>query len=184
MHTGSRAVFAFGVALAAGMLAISAAAAFTPKPVPVATARDVAVAKLDELADGVPLFVASDQLTTLARKAWDLRRVGPYQPMSGPKALTELPIWLVRSDGDVRAFIAIDPRNGCRLETLKVTRDSRVPPSIPVFHDVCHGSLYDLTGERAGGPTPWTLDELIVSVRGGLVYVDRAAVTPGRLAAR
>ena len=184
MHARARAFFAAGLLLGTAVLAASLTAALTPKPVPIATTRDVAIAKLDELVDGVPRLVASDQLTTLARKAWDLRAAGPYKPMGGPRVGTELPIWLVRSGDSVRAFIAIDPRNGCRLDALKVTKDSRVPPSITIFHDICHGSLYDLSGDRYGGPSPWTLDELVVSVRAGVVFADRTAVYPGRLALR
>jgi hypothetical protein len=32
-----------------------------------------------------------------------------------------------------------------------------------------------------GGPTPWTLDELVLSVRDGIVYADLHRVVPGRL---
>jgi len=77
----------------------------------------------------------------------------------------------VKSGSSVRAFIAIDPRNGCSLEVIRGT----------LFHDVCHGSIYTLNGEHAGGPSPWTLDQLVVSIRGDIVYADRRAVLPGNL---
>jgi hypothetical protein len=48
------------------------------------------------------------------------------------------------------------------------------------FHDVCHGSLYDVEGQHIGGPSPWGLDELVLSVRGGIVYADRRKVLPGQ----
>jgi hypothetical protein len=184
MHARARVFFAAGLLLGAAVLTAGVAATLAPTLVPIATSHEVAIAKFDQLVDGVPLLVGSDQLTALARKAWDLRAAGPYRQMSGPRVGKELPIWLVRSGYSVRAFIAIDPRNSCRLDTQLVTEDSRVPPSITIFHDVCHGSLYDLGGDRYGGPAPWTLDELVVSVRAGLVFADRTAVHPGRLVVR
>ena len=181
MHARARALFGLAVLAAIVLFAASAAAAFTPKPVAIVPARDVAIAKLDSLADGVPVSRVVPELQGLDLLASRDRegafpRMGMRVPRDG-----DLAVWLVRDDGSVRAFIAIDPRNGCRLETLKITTDSRVPPSIPVFHDVCHGSLYDLNGTRIGGPSPWALDELVLSVRNGVVYADLHDVKPGRL---
>jgi Rieske Fe-S protein len=49
-----------------------------------------------------------------------------------------------------------------------------------MLHDTCHGSIYNFAGERIGGPSPWTLDELVVTVRDGRVYASTSAVIPGR----
>lgn len=47
------------------------------------------------------------------------------------------------------------------------------------FHETCHGSLYDRNGTVVGGPSPWTLDEAIIDVRDGVVFVRTRDVRPG-----
>ena len=174
--------FGLVLALGVGLFVVMAFAALTPKPVPILDARDEAVAKIAEI-DGEPVFVAAPDLTGLAHKAWDLRAAaGPGRPMGAPK-ITQLPIYLVRDGDGVRAFIGIDPRNGCRL-ALDHIRTSPNSALVTIFHDVCHGSLYDLSGAHIGGPSPWALDELVASVRQGVVYIDRKSVIPGRWVAR
>jgi nitrite reductase/ring-hydroxylating ferredoxin subunit len=77
-------------------------------------------------------------------------------------------VFLVRDEGGaLHAFIGEDPRNGCALEWLT---------SPAVFHDVCHGSIYDRRGQRVGGPSPWNLNQLATEIRDGDVYID-----PGRI---
>jgi Rieske Fe-S protein len=91
--------------------------------------------------------------------------------MGGRAHQDDMPVWVVKSGSRVRAFIAIDPRNGCNLELIAGT----------LFHDVCHGAIYNFDGEHVGGPSPWSLDELVVNVRGDIVYADRHEVLPGKL---
>jgi len=175
-----RTTFGIGVALAACALVITASAALTPAVTAIVSGHDVAVARLSTLSEDIPVSATSRELAGLARKAWDLRAAaGPYRPM-GPPKVTDLPIYIVRSDDNVRAFIGIDPRNGCRLDVLHFQTQSNGVP-MTALHDVCHGSVYDLTGSRIGGPSPWALDELVATVRDGVVYVDRSSVTPGRV---
>ena len=180
MHGPARAVFGVAVLAALAVMTAATFAAITPKPVAIAPARDIAIAKLDSLPDGIPVATVVPELKGLNLVA-DRRREASFPRMATrPTRDGDLAVWLVRSDGAVRAFIALDPRNGCRLDTLKVAHDSRQPPSITVFYDVCHGSLYDLGGDHVGGPSPWTLDQLVLTVRDGVVYADLHDVIPGR----
>lgn len=45
------------------------------------------------------------------------------------------------------------------------------------FHCPCHGSIYDIDGERISGPTPRPLDLMAVSIVGGKVIVDTGAIS-------
>ncbi len=183
IHRGMRALFAGGAAFAAIALGAAVVVALLPASALPFVPRDVPVAKLSTLPETIPMRVTSTDLVPLEDRARQLRSVDvPYAMMGSPK-VESLPIYLIRSDGEVRAFIGLDPRNGCRLDTITDQRGT-YQSSVLLFHDVCHGSLYDMNGDRYGGPTPWTLDQLVVSVRDGIVYVDRTAVVPGRLANR
>lgn len=168
------------------VLAMASLVALLPKPVGITGAHDIAIGNLDALPDGVPHEIVVPELRGLDVVARQLRRSAlgttPGVPVMGTRATREgdLHVFLVRDDGNVRGFIGLDPRNSCPLDVMKVTKDSRVPPSITVFHDVCHGSLYDVNGNHYGGPSPWTLDQLVLSVRNGVVYADLHDVIAGR----
>jgi Rieske Fe-S protein len=176
---GARILFGLGVVSVVAVFAAVAVAALTPKPGARIEAQDIGLVSLASLRDGVPAFVTMHDDVGLDVQARDLRSRGLYYPMGGRGHLEELPIWVVKSGDGVRAFMAIDPRNGCSLEVLS--------PAIPkgtgvaAFHDVCHGSLYAIDGSHVGGPSPWTLDQLVVSIRGDIVYADRHGVLPGKL---
>lgn len=94
-------------------------------------------------------------------------------------------VFLVRDEGaKLHAFIGEDPRNGCALEWMTLKPDYnwfidgvRVEA---VFHDVCHGSLYDRRGHIVGGPSPFDLNELVTEIRDGDVYVDPGRVLVGQ----
>ena len=86
-----------------------------------------------------------------------------------------VPLFLVRdSAGTIRAFIGRDPRNGCALEWLPDVQGG-------VFHDVCHGALYDRQGRVVGGPSPWNLNQWTVEVRDNTVFVDPSRIITGPL---
>jgi len=170
---GTRTLFGLGVISILALFAVVGAAALTPKAGARIEARDVGLVSLARLHDGVPAHVTMHDDVGLDAKARDLRSQGLYT-MGLRAHHDELPIWVIKSGSSVRAFIAIDPRNGCDLALLGPA----------TFHDVCHGSLYGLAGEHIGGPSPWTLDELVVSMRGDVVYADRHAVLPGQLTRR
>ena len=156
-------------------------AALTPKPVPIVESRELAIAALATLKERQPAYVLATGLQHLKSEARrDRANGGPYSPIGAPiEVKGDLGIYLVRYDGTVRAFIASDPRNGCRLNVDHP--GMRLADGALAFHDVCHGSLYDVNGQKIGGPSPWSLDELVVVVRDGTVYVDRSTVIPGRL---
>jgi hypothetical protein len=135
--------------------------------------------KVDDLKDRVPTIVVIPELKGLdvdARR----QRSGLYPLMGGRTPRSgDLGVLVVKRDAAARAFIALDPRNSCelRLELPGVAlRDGA-----PAFHDVCHGSRYDVDGNVVGGPSPWTLDELVLTTREGLVYADLRKVLPGHL---
>jgi Rieske Fe-S protein len=163
-------LFGLGVASIAAVFIAAGAAALTPKAGARIEAQDVGLISVASLRDAVPTHIAMHDNVGLDAKARDLRSHGLYS-MGSRRHQDDLPIWVVKSGSSVRAFIAIDPRNGCDLEVVTGT----------LFHDVCHGSTYTLDGEHAGGPSPWTLDQLVVSIRGGIVYADRHAILPGTL---
>ena len=171
---GARIMFGLGVVSILSLFAVMGAAALTPKAGARIAAQDIGLVSLVRLRDGIPERVTMHDDVGLDLKARDLRSRGLYPPMGGRAHQEELPVWVVKSGLSVRAFIAIDPRNGCDLEIISGT----------LFHDVCHGAIYTFDGEKAGGPSPWTLDELVVSVRGDIVYADRHAVLPGKLVHR
>jgi len=142
----------------------------------------VAITTLESLPDATATRVVSPVLVSLEDKAKRARGVAALGYFGVRTSLSAgLPIYLVRDGETVRGFIAVDPRNGCELEFWNVFTRPNYPA---MFHDVCHGSIYDLSGEKLGGPTPWTLDELVITVRDGVVYADAGVVRPGHLVAR
>ena len=171
---GARMLFGLGVVSILVLFAVVGAAALTPKAGARIEAQDIGLVSLARLRDGVPERVTMHDDIGLDAKARDLRSRGLYPAMGLRAHLEELPVWVVKSGSSVRAFIAIDPRNGCDLALLGPA----------TFHDVCHGSLYGLAGQHIGGPSPWALDELVLSIRGGIAYADRHAVLPGQLIPR
>ena len=176
----ARILFGLGVVSVIAVLAAAGAAALTPKSAARIEADDIGLVSLAALRDGVPALVTMHDDFGLDLKARDLRSRGLYHPMGGRAHIEELPIWVVKNGSSVRAFIAIDPRNGCSLELLSPGAIAKAAGAA-VFHDVCHGSVYGIAGEHVGGPSPWTLDQLVVTVRRGVVYADRHAVLPGQL---
>jgi hypothetical protein len=100
--------------------------------------------------------------------------------------LRPVTVFLVRDDvGALHAFVGEDPRNGCALEWMALPRD---PNGIwfidgvrvdAVFHDVCHGSVYDRRGRLIGGPSPYDLNALTIEDRGGDLWVDPARIVVG-----
>lgn len=86
-------------------------------------------------------------------------------------------VFLVRdASGQLHAFIGEDPRNGCALEWLPERPELQ---QRAVFHDTCHGSVYDRQGHVVGGPSPWNLNELATETGDGKVYVDPQRILSG-----
>ena len=167
---GAKILFGLGLVSAVAVFAAVGLAALTPKPGAAIEAKDVGLVSFARLRDGIPERVTMHDDVGLDTKARDLRSRGQYHPMGGRPHQEELPVWVVKSGSSVRAFIAIDPRNSCDLEV-----------KAGLLHDICHGSIYKFDGVHVGGPSPWSLDELVVTIRGDIVYADRHAVLPGKL---
>lgn len=142
-----------------------------------------AVAKASEVSRN-PLTVKVTLLRGGDRVLQRQRTGGPCSPriqtMGCPAqlALASISVFVVRDDGGaLHAFIGEDPRNGCALEWLPAARSA--PDTPPVFHDVCHGSIYDTAGRRVGGPSPWDLNELATTIRDDRVWVDPRQIIAG-----
>jgi len=156
-----------------------------PTTPPGRTIDEVQLVRVERLQEDVPLKLIVPELTGLDQKARAKRSGGSYtMGIARANRVEELAVYVVRSAEGVRAFIGVDPRNGCGLEfwpadviTHEPDGRTRQPST---FHDVCHGSLYDLNGNKVGGPSPWTLDELVVALRDGRVYASTREVLPGR----
>jgi Rieske Fe-S protein len=81
-------------------------------------------------------------------------------PDGGGVILKKPAVVLTRRGGDVHAFSAVCPHQGCLVQT--VTKKSIDCP--------CHGSHFDpATGEVLSGPSPRGLPPVTVSVRNGEV---------------
>lgn len=105
----------------------------------------------------------------------------PGMGCPGTIVVRPTPVFLVRDeDGVIRAFIGEDPKTGCALELLRKGDWGHRDPGYPaVFHDTCHGSLYDRRGKVAGGPSPWDLNQIAVEIRGEDVYVHPSQIVVG-----
>jgi hypothetical protein len=180
MHTTARVAFVVCAVLAGGALSFATFAALTPKPVPIGEPAALAITRLETLREREPAYFLATGLRHLKAEARrDRGFAGPFPAGASIDVKGDLGLYLVRYDGTVRAFIASDPRTGCRLNVDHA--GVRLAEGVLAFHDTCYGSIYDVNGTKLGGPSPWMLDELVVSVRDGLVYVDRSRVIPGRL---
>ena len=177
----ARVVLAVGIILTSVLATAVFVAVLSPRtPGEAARPASVALASFDSLPQGVPVRVTSAFLAGLDLKAARMRDTNFGKPRGAVKAL---PVFLVRDGEEVRGFIGIDPRNGCDIELLP----ARTLPwgSFPtMLHDVCHGSIYNFFGQRIGGPSPWSLDEVVITVRGGKVYAATDKVIPGLWVAR
>lgn len=71
--------------------------------------------------------------------------------------------WIVQDgNGKLMAFSAVCPHLGCSIEYDEPWRQFRCP---------CHGSQFELHGERQGGPASRGMDPLEVLVKEGRVFV-------------
>ncbi|HYK96784.1 MAG TPA: hypothetical protein VEU77_00180 [Candidatus Acidoferrales bacterium] len=169
-----RAMFAVAVLLASAFAVAATVAMLSPRQATRPAA--IALSSLAALPDGTPVRVTSSFLSGLDLKAARARQTDFGKPRGVVK---ELPVFLVRHGDEVRAFIGVDPRSGCDIKyfTARALPWGSFPP---MLYDVCHGSNYDFFGQKTGGPTPWNLDELVLTIRDGVVYADTTHVIPGR----
>lgn len=109
----------------------------------------VDVAGVGALPDGKPVRVT---LTALERRdAW-----------TRFSAVTLGACWLVRDGERVRALSTVCPHAGCAVDWDEPRRSFVCP---------CHDSRFSTAGERLSGPSPRSMDELDVELRGGRVRV-------------
>lgn len=175
-----RPALAGALMLAAVMLSTAAVAALTPQPRG-ASSPFVPLAALTSVpAEGRAIRVTA-ALDDLDREAMRARKWSyTWMGVSLVNKSAGLPIYITRNGDSIHAFIGVDPRNGCELRYHETRVPSFREPVGVLLHDSCHGSIYDLKGQRVGGPSPWSLDELVITIRNGLVYADATKVIPGR----
>jgi hypothetical protein len=166
-----------------GTLAFLAQGSPTEPPPPPTVVAKVADVSITPRAVEVVIRRGADRV--LQREGTDLRCSAGMMGCPGAIELRPVTLFLVRDEvGALHAFIGEDPRNGCALEWMPLPLENnnwfidgvRVDA---VFHDVCHGSLYDRRGRRVGGPSPFDLNALATEERGSDLYVDSAKVLVG-----
>lgn len=170
------------VLVAALLVAIGAFAFFAQRPPgkPLPAQRVAALAEISTTPKLVQVEMARGLDRLIQRRE---SRFGgcPGMGCPGTTVIRPTPVYMVRDeDGVIHAFIGEDPRNGCALDLLPEGdwgyRDAGYPA---VFHDVCHGSLYDRRGKVSGGPSPWDLNQIAVEIRGEDVYVHPSQIIVG-----
>jgi nitrite reductase/ring-hydroxylating ferredoxin subunit len=78
-------------------------------------------------------------------------------------------------DGSFKAFFDRDPRTGCILQFPGYGNPSAGRAELRQygsFREGCHGSAYDIEGQRTFGPSGFDLTEYPVQVREGSVIVS------------
>jgi Rieske Fe-S protein len=109
----------------------------------------LAVARLDELPEGVP--TRAEVVAPTRRDSWARYDRVPLGA-----------VWLVRRGPSVRALSTTCPHAGCYVDYAATTRAFACP---------CHGSAFDVDGRCTGGPSPRAMDELEAFVDGNEVRV-------------
>jgi len=176
MHRAPRRLLLIGLI---GTTVVLAAATFMVLRPP--GRADSAIATVSALGAAPTFLVLKDHagLETLAQS----RREESGVPVMGRAARgPDLPVWILRVGGEVRAFIAYDSRNGCSLDLVQPGRSGDIgsAPRGALLHDTCHGSFYDDRGRPVGGPSPFYLDQLVLTVKGEAVFASTTDVVVGQ----
>ncbi len=179
MRRGSRTLrkLLIGTAFLALLLGVVLVIAFlTPPsqpPAPPLVAARVSEVTSTPMAIPVEMRRGSDRVIQRERVGHPCPIAPPVMGCPASTPVQTVTVYLVRDlQGGLHAFIGDDPRNGCALEW-------RADITPGVFHDVCHGSLYDRNGRVVGGPSPFNLNQLALTVKDETIYIDAAAVVPG-----
>ncbi len=182
MRRPVRRFFALSAAAAASVIVVAVAFALGPSAQPGQSADEIALVRVESLRPNEVVRLTIKELLGLDRLANAERERGHttlWDPRSRPAGM---PISLVRAnDEGVHAFLGVDPRTGCALAD-KTFGSGRVEAF--AFMDSCHGTMYDLSGRPTSGPGMWSLDELVLHVRDGIVYAEPHKVIAGRVAVR
>jgi Rieske Fe-S protein len=180
MHSAARRLLVIGLITAPIVLVAMTFVVLRPSG-----RTDSAIATVNALS-ATPTFLVLKDLAQLDRLAHDRREQQGIPVMGRASIGRDLPVWILRVGDEVRAFIARDPRNGCPLE-LYPSGPPIALSAIPggaLFHDTCHGSLYDDRGRPVGGPSPFYLDQLLLTIRDGAVYASTTDVRVGEFVQR
>jgi quinol---cytochrome c reductase iron-sulfur subunit, bacillus type len=73
---------------------------------------------------------------------------------------SERSVWVVRTGSNVTVFSTVCPHLGCTVDL-----------SANGFACLCHGSIWNIRGEKLGGPTPRALDALESRIEGEQIKV-------------
>jgi len=163
--------------------ALLVAVAFTlgPQTLPGRSPDEIALIRLEALQSNVVVRLEVKELSGLDRLA-NAEREREHMTLWGPRSRPKgMPVFLINLGDGVRAFLGVDPRTGCELEDKT---GGRRFIDAAAFIDVCHGTAYDLSGRPTRGPGMWFLDELVLHVRAGVVYVETRHILAGGVAAR
>jgi len=165
----ARVFFALSALAAAGVIAVAIGHAVGPTARPGSDVGEVGLLRLEALRANEVVHLTVKELSGLDRLANAARQRG-HMTLWGPRSRSAgMPIFLVRGSDGVRAFLGVDPRTGCELSDGTVGSAVGTPAA---FVDVCHGTTYDLGGRPTRGPGIWSLDELVLHVRHGVVYAE------------
>jgi hypothetical protein len=178
----ARLFFALAAVAAAGVIVLAVAFALGPNARPGPGADEVALVRVEDLRLNEVTHLTVKELSGLDRLANSERERG-HMTLWGPRSRPAgMPVFLVRADNGVRAFLGVDPRTGCELEDRIHGR--AVVGDAFAFVDVCHGTGYDMSGRPTRGPGMWFLDELVLHIRSGIVYAAPHEVIAGGVARR
>lgn len=78
--------------------------------------------------------------------------------------------YVASHEGKLQALYQKCPHLGCRVPFCETSKRFECP---------CHGSAYNIKGERLDGPAPRGLDRFPVSVEDGQVLVDTGTIIEG-----
>lgn len=176
----ARLLFAASGAAALAVMIVAVAFTLGPQTAPNRPPGEIALVGLETLGANGIVHLTVKELTGLDRLADAERRASGWTTLVPPRTHPQgMPVFVVRLDERVRAFLGVDPRTGCALEN----KSARLSDAV-AFVDVCHGTAYDLDGRPTSGPGMWLLDELVLQIRDGVVYAQTRRVVAGGVAAR
>jgi nitrite reductase/ring-hydroxylating ferredoxin subunit len=162
------------------VIIVAVAFALGPQTPPNRPPGEIALVGLGTLGSSRVVRVTVKELVGLDGLADAERRGRGQLTITPPRTHPQgMPVFVVRAHDGVRAFLGVDPRTGCALEN----KSARFSDAV-AFVDVCHGTGYDLDGRPTRGPGMWSLDELVLQVRAGVVYAVVGKVVAGGVAAR
>jgi nitrite reductase/ring-hydroxylating ferredoxin subunit len=118
-------------------------------------------------------WTAYESLRPLARSGsgsrLDVGRPSRFDPGTATY-INEGRLYIVNVDGDLLALFQKCPHLGCRVPFCESSGRFECP---------CHGSVFNLAGERIQGPTPRGMDRYPLEEDGGRLVVDTTSLAEG-----